>query len=107
MRLTFVVLWLAVGIAVWNGVFDLYVSRGAREYGQKAAEADLGLGPRVTMAGVMTGATHDGLVAASLWAAALVACGWTTIWVAGRPPARGSRAATRLGPAASARTLAP
>ncbi len=27
-------LWLVVGVAVWNGFFDLYVSRGAREYGR-------------------------------------------------------------------------
>lgn len=104
MRLTLAALWLVAGVAVWNGVFDLYVSRGAREYGQKAAEADLGLGPRVTMAGVMAGATHDGLVAASLWAAVIVACGWVTIWAAGRPPSPASRASARLGSASSARS---
>jgi hypothetical protein len=83
-RVGLVALWLVIGVGVWNGVFDLYVSRGAREYGQKSAEADLGLGPRVTMAGVMAGATHDGLVAASLWAGAIVACGWLTVGLA--PP---------------------
>lgn len=91
MRAGLAALWGFVGVAIWNGMFDLYVSRGAREYGQKAAEADLGLGPRVTMDGVMTGATHDGLVAASLWAAAIVACGWLTIWLAGRSPRIRSR----------------
>jgi hypothetical protein len=95
-RLGLVALWIVVGVAVWNGVFDLYVSRGAREYGQKAAEADLGLGPRVTMAGVMAGATHDGLVAASLWAVAIVICGWLTVWIAGRPPSPTRRASARL-----------
>jgi hypothetical protein len=94
-RLGLVALWIVIGVAVWNGVFDLYVSRGAREYGQKAAEADLGLGPRVTMAGVMAGATHDGLVAASLWAVAIVVCGWLTVWIAGRPPSSGPQASTR------------
>jgi hypothetical protein len=78
-------LWLVVGLALWNGVFDLYVSRGAREYGQKAAEADLGQGPRVTMVEVMTGAKHDGIVAASLWTTLVVGCGWATIWIAARP----------------------
>lgn len=86
MRAALVALWLGMGVAVWNGVFDLYVSRGAREYGQKAAEADLGLGPHVTMAGVMAGATHDGLVAATLWAVAIVACGWFTVWFVPRRP---------------------
>jgi len=77
-------LWLVVGIAVWNGFLDLYVSRGAREYGQKKAEADLGQGPQVTMTDVMTSTTHDGVVAGTLWAAGIVFCGWTTIWLASR-----------------------
>jgi hypothetical protein len=89
MRRALVALWLLVGLAVWNGIFDLYISRGAREYGQKAAEADLGQGPRVTMSGVMAGATHDGVVAASLWAAIIVGCGGLTVWGAGRAPRHG------------------
>lgn len=93
MRRALVALWVVVGLAVWNGIFDLYVSRGAREYGQKAAEADLGQGPRVTMSGVMAGATHDGVVAASLWAAVVSGCGVLTIWLAtrqGRPQPPGA-----------------
>ena len=84
MRRALVALWFVVALVVWNGIFDLYVSRGAREYGQKAAEADLGLGPRVTMADVMDHAQRDGMVAASLWAAVLGGCGWATTWLAGR-----------------------
>lgn len=84
MKRALVALWIIVGIAVWNGVFDLYVSRGAREYGQKAAEADLGLAPHVTMADVMNNARHDGLVAASLWAVTVAGCGLATIWLAAR-----------------------
>jgi hypothetical protein len=83
-RRALVALWFVVGLAVWNGIFDLYVSRGAREYGQRAAEADLGLGPHVTMADVMDRAKHDGVVAASLWAAVLGGCGWATTWLARR-----------------------
>ncbi len=85
MRRALAALWLLVGLAVWNGFFDLYISRGAREYGQKAAEADLGLGPRVTMVDVMTSVRHDGLIAATLWAILVVGCGWATIWLAGKP----------------------
>jgi hypothetical protein len=36
------VIWLAIGVAIWNGFYDLYVSRGAREYLQLAAETELG-----------------------------------------------------------------
>lgn len=86
MRRALVALWLVIGLVVWNGIFDLYVSRGAREYGQKAAEADLGQSPPVTMAGVMGQAKHDGVVAASLWAGLISGCGWLTVWLPGRDP---------------------
>ena len=82
-------LWLGVGAAVWLGFFDLYVSRGAREYGQRHAEYELHMtNLEPGMATVMDAAKHDGVVAASLWAAAIVACGWFTIWVKGGSRAR-------------------
>ena len=80
-RRTIAVLWLVVGFALWNGVFDLYVSRGAREYLQLRAESELGLVPQPSMAVVMARAERMGLVAATLWATAIVALGWTTIGV--------------------------
>ena len=72
-------LWLVVGIALWNGIFDLYVSRGAREYLQLRAEADLGLVPAPSMPEVMARAERMGLIAATLWAGAVVAGGWLTL----------------------------
>jgi hypothetical protein len=72
-------LWIVVGVAVWNGFFDLYVSRGAREYGQKQAEFELGLGPQPSMAAVMSNAKHDGVVMSTIWAAGVVAAGFATI----------------------------
>ena len=71
--------WLAIGFAVWNGFFDLYVSRGARYYLQLQAEAELGRTSKAPMPDVMAAATHDGLVAASLWAGLIVGCGWATV----------------------------
>jgi hypothetical protein len=78
-RRTAVLLWVLLGAALWNGVFDLYISRGAREYLQRQAEFELHRGPEPSMAAVMAKAKHDGAVAASLWAAAVVACGLVTI----------------------------
>ena len=83
-RRTIAVLWLVVGIALWNGIFDLYVSRGAREYLQLRAEADLGIVPPPSMAEVMARAERMGLVAATLWAGAVVVGGWITIRIVGR-----------------------
>jgi hypothetical protein len=75
-------LWLLAGTAVWLGFFDLYVSRGAREYGQLHAEYELHMtSTEPSMEAVMDRAKHDGVVAASMWAGAIVACGWATIWL--------------------------
>ena len=88
-------LWLLVGVAIWMGFFDLYISRGAREYGQGHAEYELHLRAfEPSMSATMDRAKHDGVVAASLWAGVVTAFGWTTIWLKGgtrgRRPSRGS-----------------
>ena len=72
-------LWIVLGVAIWNGFFDLYVSRGAREYGQKQAEYELGLGPQPSMATVMANAEHDGVVMSTIWASLVVVGGLATI----------------------------
>ncbi|MEO7191614.1 MAG: hypothetical protein ABI051_11215 [Vicinamibacterales bacterium] len=72
-------LWLVVAAAVWNGFFDLYVSRGAREYLQLQAEFELGRGPQPAMAEVMARASHDGVRGASVWALFVLGCGWATL----------------------------
>ena len=77
-------LWLVLGAAVWNGFFDLYVSRGAREYGQLRVEHELGRAPDPDMTAVMARAKHDGVVAASIWATAIVLGGWATIGIVRR-----------------------
>jgi hypothetical protein len=74
-----VIFWLLFAAAVWNGFFDLYVSRGAREYLQLQAEFELGRGPAPAMAEVMARAARDGIWGASIWAALVLAAGWATI----------------------------
>jgi len=84
-------LWLAFGVAIWCGFFDLYVSRGARMYLERQAEFKLHIAPEEpAMTEVMARARHDGVVAASLWSAAVVGFGWTTLWLRGGPRARAS-----------------
>jgi len=80
-----VVLWLVIGAAVWNGFFDLYVSRGAREYGQLRVEHEVGRGPEPDMQEVMGRAQRDGVIASTLWAVLVVAAGLGTFWMARRP----------------------
>ena len=78
-RRTIAFLWLVVGIALWNGIFDLYVSRGAREYLQLQAQSELGIVPQPSMAIVMARAERMGFIAATLWATAVVVGSWITI----------------------------
>jgi hypothetical protein len=85
------VLWLALGVAVWNGFFDLYVSRGAREYGQLRVEHEFRNGPDPDMQAVMARAQRDGVQGATIWAALVVAAGWGTIWVVTRAKGRTSK----------------
>ena len=82
-----VALWLVLGVSLWNAIFDLYVSRGAREFLQLRAEADLGLVATPLMTEVMHRTRNDGLWAASFWAILVTGAGVTTL-VLGR---RGSR----------------
>lgn len=78
------ILWLVLGVAIWNGFYDLYVSRGAREYGQLRVEAERDRTPEPDMMSIMRHAKRDGFQAASIWAALVVAGGWATLWVSTR-----------------------
>ncbi|HYN07585.1 MAG TPA: hypothetical protein VES67_09365 [Vicinamibacterales bacterium] len=73
-------IWLVVGVVIFNAFFDLYVSRGAREYLQKRAEYELRGGPEPDMDTVMAQSTQDGWIMSTLWAGLVVAGGWTTLW---------------------------
>lgn len=88
---TGLILWALIGFAVWNGFYDLYVSRGAREYLQMSAEAELGRRETPSMVHVMAAAQSSGARAGSYWATFVVGSGWATIWLARRRrDARGS-----------------
>jgi hypothetical protein len=77
--ITLALLWLVLAVALWNGFFDLYVSRGARAYLQMQAEFELGRGPAPVMADFMAAASRDGVWGASLWAVVVLAAGWATL----------------------------
>ena len=78
------ILWVVVGVGLWNQLFDLYVSRGAREYGQLRVEAERDRTPAPDMTHVMDRAKRDGVYHATLWTLLVVAGGWATLWAASR-----------------------
>ena len=89
-RLVRVVLvaWLGLAIVVWNGLYDLRITLGVRDYLMKAALSQAGRGPDLVMADAMRATVADAVMVASLWAAIVLAAGWITIFVMHRRPAR-------------------
>lgn len=81
------VFWLAVAVVVFNGIFDLLVERGGKEYLIGQALHELGRGPKVTLHEVMRTAIARGARTAAIWAALLFLAGAGTtlaVWAAGR-----------------------
>lgn len=75
-------MWVVMAVAVWNGFYDLLITRGAKEYLMRSAEARLGEGPVPSMAVIMAQTSHDAAITASIWAGVVLAAGWATIWLA-------------------------
>jgi hypothetical protein len=61
--------WLGVAFVVWNGFFDLLVSRGEKQYLLAQARYELGTGSRATMHEVMSRTIGDAVPVATLWSA--------------------------------------
>lgn len=83
-----VLFWLAVAFVVWNGVFDLLVERGGKEYLLAQALHELGRGPRVTLHHVMAHAIAQGVRIATMWAALVFLAGAGTTLVVRRATRR-------------------
>jgi len=67
--------WLALACAVWNGFFDVLVTRGEKQYLLGQARHEAGVGPPVSMDAIMTETIHDAVVKATLWALVVLAAG--------------------------------
>jgi hypothetical protein len=77
-------LWFIVGVAVWNGFFDLYVYRGEFEFRRLHDAYQAGRAPEPDMKDVMARATGNAARYATIWAALVVAAGSGTYWAARR-----------------------
>jgi hypothetical protein len=75
-----ILLWLFVAAAVWNGVFDILVTRGVKEYLYRHAEHELGRGPAFTMPEIMNQTVRDATVTASWWALLVGGAGIVTVY---------------------------
>jgi hypothetical protein len=81
-----IVLWLIVGLVVWNGIFDFVQTRGIKEYLLRTALHELGRGPHVPLPQAMSLVTREALWLSTLWASAIVLAGLLTLRASTRPP---------------------
>ncbi|OFW11546.1 MAG: hypothetical protein A3H96_22850 [Acidobacteria bacterium RIFCSPLOWO2_02_FULL_67_36] len=79
-----VILWLVIGLLVWNGVYDLILGKGLKEYLFRAALHEAGRGPAITIESVMDAWRLYAVWVATLWASIIVLAGMVTIKLAGR-----------------------
>jgi len=85
MRARWLVLaWAGVALVVWNGFFDLLITRGTKEYLMRNAMNRLGEAPPASMIDIMAQTSHDATITSSMWAGFVLAAGWATIWLARR-----------------------
>ena len=72
-------IWVAIGIVLWNGVYDMTLGQGIHEYLFRSALHDAGRGPRVTIAAVLDPFIFDALRVSTFWASLVMLAGLVTI----------------------------
>jgi hypothetical protein len=75
------VIWLIAAAVVWNGIYDLLLTRSVKEYLFRAALHDLGRGPQIPIKAVMDAAVYDAVWIATLWAGMILLAGLVTLRV--------------------------
>lgn len=74
-----VALWIVLGFALWNAIFEMMIVRGVKEYLFRAALFDAGRGPMTPVRPLMEGVIFDATWVATLWASIVVLAAMTTI----------------------------
>jgi hypothetical protein len=74
-----VIVWVAIAVVAWNGLYDLRITLGVREYLMKAALHDAGRGPVVILSDAMHETVSDAVLVASLWGSIILLAGLGTI----------------------------
>lgn len=74
-----VLAWLGLGIALWNGIYDMTLGEGIKEYLFRSALHEAGRGPRVSIAAVLDPFVFDALWVSTFWASLVLLAGLLTI----------------------------
>ena len=71
--------WLIVGVLLWNGIYDMVLGQGLREYLFRSALHDAGRGPAMSIRSVVDPYIVDAVWIATFWSALVVLAGMLTI----------------------------
>ena len=83
--------WLILGILLWNGIYDMVLGQGLREYLFRSALHDAGRGPQMSISAVVDPYIVDALWISTFWALLVVLAGLVTIRALGARPDKASR----------------
>ena len=74
-----VALWLALGVGLWNAMYDQILEKGIKEYLFRSTLHEAGRAPQVAIATVLDPFIFDAVVASTFWAGLVVLAGLLTI----------------------------
>ena len=72
-------LWLGLAVALWNGVYDMTLGVGVKEYLFRSVLHEAGRGPRVAIAPVLDPFVFEAVWVATFWASLMLLGGLVTI----------------------------
>jgi hypothetical protein len=80
-------LWVLLAVFVGNGIYDVLVARGIKEFLFRHALSEAGLGPAVPLAALMQTTVRRAAAVGVLWAGLVLLVGAATVRLV-RPPGR-------------------
>lgn len=73
-----VAFWIVLAVVVWNGVYDLLLTRGIKDYLLRNALHQAGRGPEVSLTALLDLTVSEAFWISTLWASVILLAGlWT------------------------------
>lgn len=72
-------LWIVLAVALWNGVYDMTLGEGIKEYLFRSALHEAGRAPAVSIATVLDPFVFDAIWVSTFWASLVMLAGLLTI----------------------------
>lgn len=80
-----IAVWMVLGAALWNALFEMMIVRGVKEYLFRAALHDAGRRPFTPIAEVMDPAIYNATWVATLWTSVIFLAALVTMRLLARP----------------------